>query len=231
MMQPDKKPLAGSVSDINESAARVSVARIARMLAASFPAIRAAIKSEGELTAWVDVWLTQIRLVSLTRSEVEHGLANLHHAPPDEPFGWPTFVRLCRPSGDLRARAELATARTAYAGREFSRLDPATWQAAHVIGWEKVWNDVTDVAWAQELAHARAVPDMAFRELQPRLEQAQIEVSPAAKATALERHLAKVDLGCASMHDVLAGRIPTLAEPQHSAEYLAIKSRLGILPR
>lgn len=194
-------PPDGILADLPAHARRAYVARIMSVLRVSSPLVAKQTATPTAAAAWIDAWERHFVAANLSARQIEHGLARLKDWPENRPFNWPDFARLCRPDADAVARRELDAARSAYARREFSHLDAATWQAASALGFARVFNGdgITDAGWAQALDDARANPDPEVLARQPRASQARIGASPEVRAEARARSRAALDAALASL--------------------------------
>jgi hypothetical protein len=168
----------------------------------TFVVVAAQTATPAAADEWCNTWERHIASASLTPDEISAGVARLSQWPEREPFNFPTFARLCRPDGDTDARRELDAARAAFARREFSGLDPATWQAAAALGFVRVFNGdgVTDVGWRTALLEARRAPDPAILARQPAAAaQLRISESADARAEARARNRAALDAAMGSL--------------------------------
>ncbi len=200
---------AGIVEDLETARTRALVARLLRAVRHSFVTVHAQTATPVAAGEWCNTWERHIAATGLTAYEIRAGLSRLAQWPEREPFNLPTFVRLCRPDGDTDARRELDAARAAFARREFSGLDPATWQAAATLGFARVFNSdgVTDVGWRVALLEARRTPDPAILARQP-ADAAQLRIGESAdtRAEARARNRAALDAAMGSLPDNLRPR-------------------------
>lgn len=184
MRQPDLSPPEKIFSEINTGAMRARIASLARLFGAAVPVVGAATSSAEGLKSWVDAWTSLALAARLTDNEIKVGLSSLEKAPENVPFGWSVFVRLCRPTvneGDAHQQLVLAT--NAWHAREFSSLDPATWQATQAVGYDRLfWGRVQNDEWAEALEEARRIPDPAVLNIQPCAQHARVTATPEARS-------------------------------------------------